>query len=131
MKRQIERRVFPALRLAVLSVSLLTSCGKTSQPGSGPNKDPEQPASERGPQIITEYLKRDAARYRQTRVRLTISDVRNQTQVYELDVWRKQTGDETLTLTQIAQPAAQRPRLLLLDLFLPRRHHAKADGPRR
>jgi hypothetical protein len=118
MKPQIDHRVFPALRLAVLSVFpiplvllgyvFLTSCGKTSQQVSGPNTDPELLARERGAQIIAEYLKRDAAPYRQTRVRLTTLMPYNETQVYELDVWRKQTADETLTLTQIAQPVAQR-----------------------
>jgi Outer membrane lipoprotein-sorting protein len=118
MKRQIDRGVFPALRLAVRSVFptllillgsvFLTSCDKTPAEVSGPNKDPEKLARERGAQVIAEYLKRDATPYRQTRVRLTISDVRNETQIYELDVWRKQTANETLTLTQIAQPAAQR-----------------------
>lgn len=118
MKRQIDHRVFPALRLAVLSVFpitllllvnvFLTSCVKSPPEVSGPIKDPETLARERGRQITAEYLKRDAASYRQTRVRLTIIDARNETQVYELDVWRKQTADETLTLTQIAQPVAQR-----------------------
>lgn len=117
MKRPIDRGVFPALRLALsvfplplifLGYVLLTSCGKTSPQVSVPNKDPELLARERGAQVIAEYLKRDAAPFRQARVRLTISDARDETQVYELDVWRKQTANETLTLTQIAQPAAQR-----------------------
>jgi hypothetical protein len=98
--------------MILLGYVFLTSCGKTSQQVSGPNKDPELLARERGAQVIAEYLKRDAAPYRQTRVRLTISDARSdardETQVYELDVWRKQTANETLTLTQIAQPPAQR-----------------------
>lgn len=118
MKRQLDPGVFPAARSAVLSLFplalvflgsvVLTSCGKTSPNVSSPEKDPERIARERGAQIIAEYLKREAAPYRQTRVRLTVSSAGDQTQVYELDVWRKQTADETLTLTQIAQPAAQR-----------------------
>lgn len=117
MKRQFDHRAFPAPRSAVIPVLpialillgsvFLTSCGKTSPAVSGPDKDPASIATERGAQIIAEYLKRDAAPYRQARVRLTVSSAGNQPQIYELELWRKQTADETLTLTQIAQPAAQ------------------------
>jgi hypothetical protein len=99
--------VLPIALISLGSV-VLTSCSKTVPTESGPDKNPETLAHERGAQIITEYLKRDAAAYRQTRVRLTISDARDETQVYELDVWRKQAGNETLTMSRIVQPAAQR-----------------------
>lgn len=60
---------------------------------------------ERGAQIVAEYLKRDAAPYRRNRVRLTIASQSEPLQVYELEIWRKQTADETLTLTHVLQPA--------------------------
>jgi hypothetical protein len=60
---------------------------------------------ERGAQIVAEYLKRDAAPYRRNRVRLTIASQSEPAQVYELEIWRKQAADETLTLTHVLQPA--------------------------
>ena len=62
-------------------------------------------APERGAQIVAEYLKRDAAPYRKNRVRLTIASESEPLQVYELEIWRKQTAAETLTLTHVVQPA--------------------------
>ena len=66
---------------------------------------------ERGAQVVTEYLKRDAAPYRKIRVRLTIDDLdpklRSSSEarkIYELEIWRKQTEGETLTLTHVVQP---------------------------
>ena len=60
---------------------------------------------ERGTQIVAEYLKRDAAPYRRNRVRLTIASESEPLKVYELEIWRKQTSAETLTLTHVVQPA--------------------------
>ncbi len=60
---------------------------------------------ERGAQIVAEYLKREAAPYRKNRVRLTIASKSEPLQVYELEIWRKQAPDETLTLTRVMQPA--------------------------
>ena len=60
---------------------------------------------ERGTQIVAEYLKRDAAPYRKLRVRLTITSASEPLKVYELEIWRKQTEGETLTLTHVVQPA--------------------------
>ena len=60
---------------------------------------------ERGTQIVAEYLKRDAAPYRKNRVRLTIASASEPLQIYELEIWRKQTAAETLTLTHVVQPA--------------------------
>jgi hypothetical protein len=60
---------------------------------------------ERGAKIVGEYLKRDAAPYRKQRVRLTITSASEPLKVYELEIWRKQTPDETLTLTHVVQPA--------------------------
>lgn len=71
-------------------------------------------ARERGEQVVSAYLKRDAAPYRKLRVRLTIDDLdaklrlpsaSGARKIYELEIWRKQTEGETLTLTQVVQPA--------------------------
>jgi hypothetical protein len=60
---------------------------------------------ERGTQIVAEYLKRDASPYRKNRIRLTIVSASEPLKIYELEIWRKQTAAETLTLTHVVQPA--------------------------
>ena len=62
---------------------------------------------QRGTQVVAEYLKRDAAPYRKNRVRLTITSASEPLKVYELELWRKQTADEALTLTHVVQPAEE------------------------
>jgi hypothetical protein len=61
----------------------------------------------RGAEIVAEYLKRDASPYRKNRVRMTIAVPTEPLKVYELDIWRKQSADETLTLTHVVQPAEE------------------------
>ena len=60
---------------------------------------------ERGRQVVAEYLKRDRAPYRRTRIRMTITSATEPLKVYELEIWRKQTDAETLTQTHVVQPA--------------------------
>lgn len=60
---------------------------------------------ERGAQIVAEYLKRDASPYRKIRARMTITSESEPLKIYELEIWRKQTPGETLTLTHVVQPA--------------------------
>lgn len=64
-------------------------------------------SSQRGEQIVAEYLKQDAAPFRKSRLRFTVSSENEPSKVYELDVWRKQTENETLTLSQIVKPAEE------------------------
>jgi hypothetical protein len=93
--------------LIILAGALLSGC-RASQTEPGPAGDPEAQARRRGTEVVSEYLKRDASPYRQMRVRLTVSSVTERAEVYELEVWRKQAAEETLTLTRIVQPAASR-----------------------
>src|SRR6266480_2656252 len=72
---------------------------------------------ERGTQVVTEYLRRDASPFRKLRIRLTIQDLdaklpplssssaSGPLKIYELEIWRKQTEAETLTLTHVVYPA--------------------------
>jgi hypothetical protein len=94
-------------KFAVCSLLLLLGLGVSN--GCGPKvpggRDDGAANHERGAQIVAEYLKRDAALYRKTRVRLTITSESEPLQVYELELWRKQTAAETLTLTHVVQPA--------------------------
>lgn len=52
---------------------------------------------------MAEYLRRDAAPFRKMRVRFTIRSDGEPDAVYELDNWRKQTPEGTITLSQIVK----------------------------
>jgi hypothetical protein len=100
IRRFIPR--FAACSLLLL-VCLLGACKREAPAGS----DYTAARHVRGTQIVAEYLKRDAATYRKQRVRLTITSTSEPLKVYELEIWRKQTGPETLTLTHVVQPAEE------------------------
>lgn len=63
---------------------------------------------QRGAEIVEEYRKRDEAPYRSERLRLTVTSTDDSPKTYELEVWRKQTPEETLTLTHVVKPATER-----------------------
>lgn len=100
--------VFAASNLVFALACVLLSGCRAPQTEPGPTVDLEALARRRGAEVVSEYLNRDAAPYRQMRVRLTVSSATEGIQVYELGVLRKQAAEETLTLTQIVQPAASR-----------------------
>jgi hypothetical protein len=85
----------------LLSLAVCNGCKRETTSSGGDNAKVRQ---ERGAQIVADYLKRDAAPYRKNRVRLTIAAPSEPVKVYELEIWRKQTPEETLTLTHIVQP---------------------------
>jgi len=97
----------PISQLAVCSLLLLlglvalNGCRRETPAGH----DYAANRQERGIQIVTEYLERDASLYRKNRVRLTIASMAEPLKVYELEIWRKQTAAETFTLTHVVQPA--------------------------
>jgi hypothetical protein len=100
----IDRSIIPftvCLLLLLPSLALLNGCRRETPAGS----DDAAMRRDRGAQVVSEYLKRDAAPYRKQRVRLTITSASEPLKVYELEIWRKQTHDETLTLTHVVQPA--------------------------
>ncbi len=105
-----DLRVRPSLsRFAVYLLLLLGLCA-----APGCNREAPVPAQSdaaspvrRGAEIVSEYLKRDAAPYRKQHVRLTIASPPEPLQTYELEIWRKQTQAETLTLTHVVQPATE------------------------
>jgi hypothetical protein len=104
MHRPISQLTIGALVL-VMGVGLSNGCKRETPGGT----DFTAVRRERGAQIVGEYLKRDAARYRKNRVRMTIEDLDAKSpearKVYELEIWRKQTASETLTQTHVVQPA--------------------------
>ena len=90
--------------LLLLGVGVWNGC---SHEALAPGRDDAAVRHERGTQVVAEYLKRDAAPYRKNRIRLTIASATEPLKVYELEIWRKQTAAETLTLTHVVQPAEE------------------------
>jgi hypothetical protein len=99
-----NRHTFHFFVGAVFLFSLLfaSSCRRES---AGPSEDVAAMRQQRGAQVVAEYLKRDASPYRKSRIRMTIVAPSEPVKVYELEIWRKQTGGETQTLTHVVQPA--------------------------
>ena len=99
-----NRRSSQSFILVIFVVSLLfgNSCKREV---SAPSADNNAMRQQRGAEVVAEYLKRDASPYRKNRVRMTIAAPSEPVKVYELEIWRKQTPAETLTLTHIVQPA--------------------------
>ena len=87
--------------LLLLGLSGWTGCKHETPAG----RDYAAVSRERGAQIVAEYLKRDASPYRKIRARMTITSESEPQKIYELEIWRKQTPGETLTLTHVVQPA--------------------------
>lgn len=96
------------MRPVVISLSFilffcLIGCSPSvedAKPGSPPQAKPADRANE----IISEYIKRDAAPFRKERVRFTIRAEGEPVEIYELDVWRRQKGTQTETLSLIVKP---------------------------
>ena len=105
LKRAHAGSISGSVIWAVLFLSLIgwTGCKRETPAGA----DDAAMRHQRGTQIVAEYLKRDAAPYRKNRVRLTIAGESEPLKVYELEIWRKQTTAETLTLTHVVQPAGE------------------------
>lgn len=107
-----DLKVNPAQSISRFAACLLLLVGACLAPGCNPegsapaHEDAAAPA-QRGAEIVAEYLKRDAAPYRKNHVRLTIVSPTDPLKTYELEIWRKQTQAETLTLTHVVQPAAE------------------------
>lgn len=99
-----NRHTSHAFVRAVLLLSLLlaSSCKREASDSS---EDVMSMRQQRGAQVVAEYLKRDASPYRKGHIRMTIAAPSEPVKVYELEIWRKQTSAETLTLTQVVQPA--------------------------
>ncbi len=87
--------------LVLLGLAGWSGCKREAPAG----RDFAAAQQERGRQIVAEYLKRDRAPYRRTRIRMTITSATEPLKVYELEIWRKQTDAETLTQTHVVQPA--------------------------
>ena len=96
---------FAVYLLLLLGLCAVSACkgDRATAPAQTDGVSPEK----RGAEIVAEFLKRDAAAYRKNRVRMTIVSPPEPTKTYDLEIWRKQTPAETLTLTHVVQPAAE------------------------
>lgn len=86
--------------LLTVAGGLISNCG-----GSDPISTNSTNTEGRGQQIVDEYLKRDSSPYRKSRIRFTVTEEGEAAKVFEIDSWRKQSGDQTTTLNEIAAPA--------------------------
>ena len=91
------------LALLLLGLAGLNGCKHEAPAG----RDNVADSHARGTEIVAEYLKRDASPFRKQRVRLTITSATEPQKIYELEIWRKQSEGETLTLTHVVQPAEE------------------------
>lgn len=91
--------------LLIIYVGLVFGCGGATNSTSPDPVVPETPkSSDRGNEIIAEYLKRDSAPFRKDRVRFTIKSEGDRDEIFELDVWRRQTEKGTDTMSIITKP---------------------------
>jgi hypothetical protein len=88
------------LLLLLLGLGVWNGCSRETPAGH----DDDAARHERGSQIVAEYLKRDGSPYRKAHIRLTVTSATDPLKVYELEIWRKQTAAEILTLTHVVQP---------------------------
>jgi Outer membrane lipoprotein-sorting protein len=88
----------------ILFLSLLVLSSACRRETSTTTPDNVALRQQRGEEIVDEYLKRDASPYRRNHVRMTITTPNEPLKVYELEIWRKQTTGETLTVTHVLKP---------------------------
>lgn len=89
--------------LLAIFIALSFACGGTNGPLTEPNTAVKT-ADDRGDEIVAEHLKREASPYRKDRVRFTVKEDGEEAEIFELDVWRRQAGDVTTTLSLITSP---------------------------
>ena len=111
-EQKIDRRarsfLIRVLLVTVICLVFGSSCGdsiETEKSSEVKNKSRE---TEKGEEIMAEYLKRDFSPFRKNKVRLTITPKTGSKKIYVLETWRKQIEGETLTLTHILKPAEDR-----------------------
>ncbi|MBX7053699.1 MAG: outer membrane lipoprotein-sorting protein [Pyrinomonadaceae bacterium] len=92
------------MKSTVLVLLTLLCIGCAGEP-NGPAKTPSAAGPDRGEAIVAEHIKRDAAPFRKDHVRFTVTEKGGPPVVTEIDVWRRQSGDVTSTLSVITKPA--------------------------
>ncbi len=95
----VSRRV---LWLLLFSACIWIGCGKGATDEAGKATSAAKKRQE-GERIISEYLKRDSSPYRKSFIRFSIKLPNQTEEVYDLEVWRRQTSEQTDTLTQVSR----------------------------
>ena len=91
------------MKSTVLILLALLCFGCTAEP-NGSSKSPAASAPDRGGAVVAEHIKRDAAPFRKDHVRFTVTEKGGAPEVTEIDVWRRQSGDVTTTLSVMTKP---------------------------
>ena len=99
-----KQRFWLIASILLIAIFLNAGCSSSNSPVTNNTLRPA-PATDRGSEIIAEYLKRDASPYRKDRVRFTVTEEDGKAESTEVDVWRKQADGFTTTLSLIAKPA--------------------------
>ena len=86
--------------LLVLGASIFTGCRNEMNSGETTTAAKRRQEGER---IVSEYLQRDSSPYRKSFMRFAIKLPNQKDEVYDLEVWRRQTDGETDTLTQVSR----------------------------
>ncbi|MFN2500459.1 MAG: outer membrane lipoprotein-sorting protein [Pyrinomonadaceae bacterium] len=94
------------LLLPIVLAAALVGCGTPPPGGSSTEPPAASNPHERGEEIVAEHIRRDAAPFRKDRIRFTISAPDEPVEIFELDVFRRQRGGETNTLSMIVKPDA-------------------------
>src|SRR4051812_42896107 len=95
-------KTYQIISLLILNMIFFSGCQKSEEPPGNTSNvklNTANQSNDRGEEIVKSYLKADAVPYRKSRLRFTIISETDPTLIYEIDVWRKQTENETLTLT--------------------------------
>jgi hypothetical protein len=93
------------LRPVILLLFSLAIAGCVDSALTTSNQTADKPSADRGNEIVEEYLKLSASPYRKDIVRLTVRSESEPEQIFELEVYRRQTDNETTTLSIIRKPA--------------------------
>jgi hypothetical protein len=100
-----DMRIVTTVLLFLFAVAIASCGGRENEQTASNGQSKQSGGKDKADEIISEFLKRDAAPFRKVRVRFTITSESDPTKIYELDTWRRQTENQTTTLTQIVKPA--------------------------
>jgi len=101
-----QYRKLKAAKWLLVLVAATAACSSNPVDNSPNKPSAAKPAvADRGQEVVAEFQKRDGSPYRKDHVRFTVKDEDGKSEVSEVDVWRKQTGDTTTTVSVITKPA--------------------------
>ncbi|MBV9215074.1 MAG: outer membrane lipoprotein-sorting protein [Acidobacteria bacterium] len=93
------------IAISLAATVAFIGCGGVKNDTTQPTSSPVASNADRGNQIVADYQKDANAPFRQDHVRFTIRSEKDPVQIYEIDVWRRNTDSETDTLSIITKPA--------------------------